>query len=222
MQALVKIYFYNGKIDAMKTAPYHHGALREALLAAAETILRRDGMNALTLRAAAREAGVSHAAPSHHFGDLTGLLTELAADGFRRFGERLQQALDAPGSQRWDGARAYLAFAQENAALFQLMFRSDRLDASRPSYKEARMHALGLLAQSRDAPLERPTLEQLGGVVGGWSLVHGYTMLLLDGRLKAVLNIAPEGTTPEALFDAMLASVDGEDIGPRTHATPLA
>ena len=88
--------------------------------------------------------------------------------------------------------------------------------------KEARMHALGLLAQSRDAPLDHPTLEQLGGVVGGWSLVHGYTMLLLDGRLKAVLHIAPEGTTPEALFNAMLASVDREDIGPRTHATPLA
>src|SRR5262245_7555964 len=58
-----------------EAAPYHHGALREALLKAAETVLRRDGLAGLTLRAVAREAGVSHAAPTHHFGDLTGLLS---------------------------------------------------------------------------------------------------------------------------------------------------
>ena len=53
-------------------APYHHGALHDALLKAAETVLERDGLAGLTLRAVAREAGVSHAAPTHHFGDLTG------------------------------------------------------------------------------------------------------------------------------------------------------
>ena len=65
--------------------PYHHGDLHDALLAAAERVLERDGLPGLTLRAVAREAGVSHAAPTHHFGDLTGLLSELAAIGFRRF-----------------------------------------------------------------------------------------------------------------------------------------
>src|SRR5215468_4979344 len=77
-----------------RVTPYHHGALREALLMAAEGILERDGMPGLTLRAAAREAGVSHAAPTHHFSDLTGLLSELAAVGFRRFGEMLLAAAD--------------------------------------------------------------------------------------------------------------------------------
>src|SRR5258708_26387477 len=65
--------------------PYHHGDLHEALLQAAERVLERDGIAGLTLRAVAREAGVSHAAPTHHFGDLTGLLSELAAIGFRMF-----------------------------------------------------------------------------------------------------------------------------------------
>ena len=65
--------------------PYHHGDLHDALLAAAERVLERDGLAGLTLRAVAREAGVSHAAPTHHFGDLTGLVSELAAIGFRRF-----------------------------------------------------------------------------------------------------------------------------------------
>src|SRR5947207_13010795 len=69
---------------------YHHGDLHDALLKAAETVLERDGVQGLTLRAAAREAGVSHAAPTHHFGDMTGLLSALAAVGFRRFAAALR------------------------------------------------------------------------------------------------------------------------------------
>src|SRR6266404_4544091 len=63
-------------------APYHHGDLHDALLKAAETVLERDGLAGLTLREVAHEAGVSHAAATHHFGDLTGLVSELAAIGF--------------------------------------------------------------------------------------------------------------------------------------------
>src|ERR1700689_4425605 len=70
---------------ANEAAPYHHGALHGALLEAAERVLERDGLAGLTLRAVAREAGVSHAAPTHHFGDLTGLVSELAAIGFQQF-----------------------------------------------------------------------------------------------------------------------------------------
>src|SRR5213082_4056233 len=79
-------------------APYHHGALREALLQAAERVLERDGLAGLTLRAVAREAGVSHAAPTHHFGDLTGLLSELAAIGFRQFNDAMAAAGSIGGS----------------------------------------------------------------------------------------------------------------------------
>ena len=75
--------------------PYHHGDLHDALLAAAERVLERDGLAGLTLRAVAREAGVSHAAPTHHFGDLSGLLSELAAIGFRRFNEAMVAAARA-------------------------------------------------------------------------------------------------------------------------------
>src|SRR6218665_416206 len=72
--------------------PYHHGDLHVALLRAAQSVLERDGLPGLTLRAVAREAGVSHAAPTHHFGDLTGLLSELAAVGFRNFNTTLNAA----------------------------------------------------------------------------------------------------------------------------------
>jgi AcrR family transcriptional regulator len=200
----------------MKTTPYHHGSLREALLAAAETIIRRDGLPALTLRAAAREAGVSHAAPAHHFGDLPGLLTELAAAGFARFAAQLRQINASPDRKRWDGARAYVAFAEANPALFQLMFRSDRLDANRPSYVEARTEAFTLLAETRGVFTSTPTLEDLGHIVGGWSLIHGFAMLLLDGRLKGLLEGTPEGINADALFEAVLAATDRNALGPRT------
>ena len=78
--------------------PYHHGDLHDALLKAAETVLERDGLAGLTLRAVAREAGVSHAAPTHHFGDLTGLVSELAAIGFRQFNAAMAVAGSIEGS----------------------------------------------------------------------------------------------------------------------------
>src|ERR1700681_3684518 len=80
---------------ASEDAPYHHGALRDALLEAAERVLERDGLAGLTLRAVAREAGVSHAAPTHHFGDLTALVSELAAIGYRRFSMAMAAATAA-------------------------------------------------------------------------------------------------------------------------------
>src|SRR5690348_3653414 len=101
-------------------APYHHGALRDALLEAAERVLERDGLPGLTLRAVAREAGVSHAAPTHHFGDLTGLLSELAAIGFRQFSAAMTAA-KASGTLQEQGlaaARAYVAFAQAHPGMY--------------------------------------------------------------------------------------------------------
>src|SRR6201989_992517 len=120
--------------------PYHHGALHEALLKAAERVLERDGLAGLTLRAVAREAGVSHAAPTHHFGDLTGLVSELAAIGFRQFNTAMAEACTpetpypARGMAR---AKAYVAYAQAHPGMYGLMFRTERLDYSRPSLHEA-------------------------------------------------------------------------------------
>src|SRR3954454_11541590 len=90
-------------------SPYHHGALRDALLQAAEKLLERDGLPGLTLRAVAREAGVSHAAPTHHFGDLTGLLSELAAIGYTRFSAAMiaANAAGTPQEKAMASAKAY-------------------------------------------------------------------------------------------------------------------
>ena len=88
-----KAYIRRSLAKPKRPETYHHGSLKQALLQAAERILVRDGIQGLTLRAAAREAGVSHAAPKNHFGDLTGLLSELAAVGFERFVATIQADL---------------------------------------------------------------------------------------------------------------------------------
>ena len=76
---------------------YHHGDLREALLVSAEQLLREEGLKALTLRACARRAGVSHAAPKHHFNDVAELLSEVSARGFDRLTAALKEAREAAG-----------------------------------------------------------------------------------------------------------------------------
>ncbi len=193
--------------------PYHHGALRDALLQAAERVLERDGLAGLTLRAVAREAGVSHAAPTHHFGDLTGLVSELAAIGFRQFNTAMAEACtpDMPYPARGLArARAYVAYAQAHPGMYGLMFRTERLDYSRPSLHEAAEASFAGLAHaiaaSRHEPIKEQalTLEQAAAIARAWSLVHGFTMLLLDGRLTDILHRLPKGTDSNMLLDAML------------------
>jgi len=197
---------------------YHHGSLRAALLQAAERILERDGIQGLTLRAAAREAGVSHAAPTHHFGDLTGLLSELAAIGFRRFNEAMVAARNSethPLMKGMANAKAYVAYAQARPGMYGLMFRNERIDMTRPSLHEAATASFAGLASAIGAgrnedltgeALEALSLDQAAAIARAWSLVHGFTTLLLDGRLKDILHRLPEGTGVDQLLDAMLRS----------------
>lgn len=201
------------KAVAKAVAPYHHGDLRESLLRAAEAMMERDGLAKLTLRAVAREAGVSHAAPAHHFDDLTGLLSELAAIGFRRFDQQMKTAAAAaptPMAGALAMASAYLAFARNSPGMFTLMFRSERLDMDRPELRDAADTAFSALAGSigeqgaGDASHGPLALAQAGHIVRVWSPVHGFAMLLLDGRLDDMLRRLPEGTTPEMLFVEML------------------
>ena len=199
-------------------APYHHGDLHDALLKAAERVLERDGLPGLTLRAVAREAGVSHAAPTHHFGDLTGLVSELAAIGYRKFSAAMMAA-NASGTLQERGlasAKAYVAFAQAHPGMYGLMFRTERLDMSRPSLHDAANAAFAGLARgvgaSRHEHIEAAamSLEQGGAVARAWSMVHGFAMLLLDDRMSDILRRLPKGTTMDQLFEAMLRSA-----GPR-------
>jgi AcrR family transcriptional regulator len=204
--------------------PYHHGDLHDALLAAAERVLERDGLPGLTLRAVAREAGVSHAAPTHHFGDLTGLLSELAAIGFGRFNAAMLAAGKTethPLMKALARAKAYVAYAQAQPGMYSLMFRNERIDMTRPSLHEAATASFEGLASAVGAGRKDPTgetlealsLDQSAAIARAWSLVHGFTTLLLDGRLKDILHRLPEGTGVDQLLDAMLRSTAPRPAG---------
>jgi AcrR family transcriptional regulator len=203
--------------------PYHHGDLHDALLKAAEAVLERDGLSGLTLRAVAREAGVSHAAPTHHFGDLTGLVSELAAIGFRQFNAAMAVAGSIEGSgleKAMARAKAYVAYAQAHPGMYGLMFRTERLDMTRPSLHEAASASFaglaGAIGASRHEQISEQALsmDQAAAIARAWSLVHGFTTLLLDGRLTDILRRLPRGSDAAMLLDAMLRSTVGRPPGP--------
>jgi AcrR family transcriptional regulator len=108
--------------------PYHHGGLRNALLARAEQTLRDSGVEGLSLRELARDIGVSHAAPHRHFRDRNALLDALATNGFRRLRETLDEAAEGRHERfevtLTEVAVAYVRFATDNPALLALMFTS--------------------------------------------------------------------------------------------------
>jgi AcrR family transcriptional regulator len=181
--------------------PYHHGALHEALLSSAETILCRDGLAALTLRAIARKAGVSHAAPAHHFKDLSALISELVAVGYERLTEQMRLAyVGQPALQ--SVAKAYVAFAIDNAALFQLMFRVERLNEGHDRLRAARLSTFQVLREvSGTERGDQIGVDELGIMTAQWCLVHGFADLAANGRIAPLLRLAPDGSGPGELLE---------------------
>ncbi|WP_248323723.1 MULTISPECIES: TetR/AcrR family transcriptional regulator [unclassified Caballeronia] len=198
--------------------PYHHGSLPQALLQAAEVVLKREGISGLSLRAIAREAGVSHTAPQHHFGDTAGVLSELAADGFMRLSACIansaRDARDASDRPRAI-ARGYIEFAKKNPDLMRLMSRGEMFDAERPSLIEARRTAgLALAGVFGDAPPAPPSGKHTFGpmdasravaLTAAWAYVHGLALLLIDGRLDG-LAASAEGI--RHADDLVMAAID--------------
>jgi AcrR family transcriptional regulator len=161
--------------------PYHHGDLRRAVLDAAVAAISASGSANLSLRDLARRAGVSHAAPIHHFGDKAGVLTALAEEGF----EKLADALAEAGDEFVEMGIAYVRFAVAHQAHFEVMFRPDIYHRDDPSVVAARARAGAALARGARARTggESPFTE-----VAAWSLMHGFASLWLTGALPPSLG----------------------------------
>jgi AcrR family transcriptional regulator len=170
--------------------PYHHGDLPRVLLEAAVQAIAEVGPAALSLRDLARRAGVSHAAPAHHFGDKAGLLTAVAADGFRRLAATLGETYRATGSFLEVGV-AYVRFAVTHRAHFEVMFRPELYRTDDPALVEARDAARSLLYPPA-ADLAGGDGDGLGAAVAAWSLVHGLATLWLNRNLPPQLGDDPE------------------------------
>ncbi len=177
--------------------PYHHGDLRRAILAAALDVIAADGPSGLSLRDLARRAGVSHAAPAHHFKDRTGLLTAIAAEGFGLLAAQLTEARDLKDS----GVR-YVRFAREHPAHFQVMFTPGLLRADDLELTTARTLAGDALrgAVAAVRPDELGIDPRLAGVAA-WSLAHGFATLLLGHNLDGPVG----DRDPEEVFRALAA-----------------
>lgn len=177
---------------------YHHGDLRQALVQAAGELLEKHGLAALSLREAARRAGVSHNAPYRHFPDREALLAAVAAQGYARLGETLR---DAARRGERDMGEAYVRFALARPHLYRLMFGGMLQIADHP---ELRQHALRAYEGLTDA------FSAVGGerraevAAAAWSLVHGLASLLLADHFP---RAASEGRSTESFVRAVLGSI---------------
>lgn len=173
------------------TRPYHHGDLRRELLRQAADMIEEVGPTHVSLRHLARRAGVSHAAPAHHFHDKRGLLTAVATEGFLRLADQLAQALQDTGELLEVGV-AYVEFAVANRAYFEVMYRPDLYDPAAPELLAARGRATAALTTAIETlpPAPTSTSPRTEGLAA-WSIVHGFASLWLTGAFPADLGTDP-------------------------------
>lgn len=175
----------------MNDRPYHHGNLRAALLARAESTVRERGVQALSLRELAREVGVSHGAPRRHFPDRQALLDALAESGFVRLGADLRASVDGAGEEfqaRLEAtAAAYVRFATRDAALLELMFAGKHDDQS-GELNEAAERAFSvmmeLIRQGQDEGILEPGEPERVGLVL-FATIQGIAALVTGGIVGA-------------------------------------
>jgi AcrR family transcriptional regulator len=170
---------------------YHHGDLRNGLLEAARTILEEESLAALTLRAVARKAGVSHAAPYRHFSSHEALLVELSIEGFDELRDLIAEAAKAPGDEPDKIANigaAYMRFVAQRPALARLMFGGQLPNRDQ-------FATLGLKADSIGEAIGAALHDQALGLAV-WAAVHGLAMLVLEnvidlGQRRSGLHVLP-------------------------------
>jgi AcrR family transcriptional regulator len=192
---------------------YHHGNLRSALIAAAESELAENGAEHFSLRACARRANVSHAAPAHHFGDAAGLLDALAALGFARLTEtmlfEMNLADKTAGAQLAASGLGYVRYAVENPHLFKLMSASQlRPNASAELVQNAEA-AFNILLSVVANRTGIPPLKTPNGwidVAASWAAMHGYAHLLISKKL-AMLNSSDFDGHRDAIKNIALRAV---------------
>ena len=192
--------------------PYHHGALKEALLSQALQDLEAEGLEAVSLRHLAETAGVSKTAPYRHFADKRELLVTLAADGFRLLAEKLEEVMPPPSADPARVApadpapdspadprdalralfRAYMDFARERPALYKLMISRLGFELHSEACRLNSERALSCLVRAVAAAQARgwrAQVDQAALVLSLWASVHGWATLLIDGLLPPGISL---------------------------------
>ncbi len=171
---------------------YHHGNLRRALIDAALGLIEKEGAAALSLRAVARRAGVSTAAPYRHFSSREALLAAVAEDGFRLLAEEIRRAsaahADDPARRLGESGIAYVRFAAAHPSRYNVMLSPEFADrTAHPSLAAAEAETRQLLLA---AVLDYQAAGWLGSrdpgelVLSAWSSVHGLASLIASGQIQ--------------------------------------
>jgi AcrR family transcriptional regulator len=172
--------------------PYHHGRLREAVLEAAVAEIEAVGPARLSMREIARRAGVSHAAPAHHFGDKAGIFTAIATAGYHLMGEATSRAATGDDALL-QGGLAYVRFALTHRAHFDVMFRPELHREDDPDLIAARDAAFDVMYQAVEAGLAGGEPGDVQGTaIAAWSAAHGFAVLWLNGNLPPELTADPD------------------------------
>lgn len=202
-------------LDAVKMKSkdgYHHGDLRRTLLRAARRLLEKAGPEGLSLRAVATAAGVSHAAPYHHFANREALVAAIATDAFDDLATALDGAASRhgpPTSKLVSLGAAYVRFATDHPARFALMF-GPVLARKRehPALEASSGRALGILHRATEAVLGTSGRASADATLASWSFIHGLSTLLVDGALEGhpLLSRSPEETA-KALSEMLVVGM---------------
>ena len=185
----------DGELQAMTTLdarPYHHGDLPNALRHAAADVIVERGLGNFSLREVARRAGVSHTAPAHHFGDMEGLLTSLATEGFETLTQAMEHALAGlhdPVERLAVMGETYVEFAQTHPAHCDVMFRQDIVDKDDVALSSAGLCSYAILEDTVRELIESEDLDVETQVVTSlcWAMVQGLVVLgpKLDASCEA-------------------------------------
>ena len=177
---------------AASCRPYHHGDLRRGLIEAAQTVLERDGPQALSLRAVAREAGVSPAAPYHHFKDKSELLVAVAGEGFSALHAAMSEAVQAdPARNLISMGLAYVKFARAHPALYRAMYDSSRNEDGMPENAHEKENSgfqlvRDALARTGADPNDETGLEL--ACIAAWCSAHGLAEMAGFKQFKPMID----------------------------------
>lgn len=205
----------------MSEKSYHHGNLREALIAGAIQVIEEQDVAAVSLRKVARRLGVTNAAPYHHFRDKTALLAAVAAEGFRNLDAAAQRAAEA-NPDPWDALHAlglaYITTAIHHPAHYQVMFRSDLHELEDDDLETRSRDAFGHLVAALEGI--RDALGAPGPVMPlalfAWSAVHGFASLWTQGALAKKAGLASWEPAAHGILTLVNQQVRAE-LGSRLH-----
>jgi AcrR family transcriptional regulator len=190
-----------------KRMTYHHGDLRRQLIQTAETLIAKQGVEAISMRTLSREIGVSHTAAYRHFQDKQELLRALAQNGFAALAQRLERVAaqwrDNPLAHILAQGKAYIDFALENPSRYRIMFGPILIhNRIEPEFNQAVRQAftplLSAIAQGQQRKeIRNDNVLELASMC--WSLVHGFSQSIIDGQLLPVLMDASGGLTKKEI-----------------------